>query len=78
MNAFKSIKRSYPNVKLLFSIGGGTQVATNAFRAFATSPSKRSSFVTNVLNYIRNNNLDGGILIKVQYPNAKFNFNHNS
>jgi GH18 family chitinase len=60
MNSFKYLKNNYPNVKLLFSIGGGTKTATDSFRGFAHSPSKRSSFAANILSYIRNNNLDGG------------------
>lgn len=65
MNAFKGLRNSYPNVKLLFSIGGANYGGNSAFKNIAQSASIRGTFAKNVLNYIQSNNLHGGKKLKL-------------
>lgn len=63
MSQFKTLKNTYSSVKLLFSIGGANYDANSPFKYIAGSSSARANFVSNILNYIQTNNLDGGKVV---------------
>ena len=63
MTQFKTLKNTYPSVKLLFSIGGANYDSNSAFKYIAGSSSARANFASNILNYIQNNNLNGGKVV---------------
>jgi chitinase len=60
----RALKTEYPHLRINLSIGGW---GADHFSDMADSPSLRADFVTNVMKYLKDNNLDG-MDIDWEYP----------
>ncbi|WP_081482823.1 glycosyl hydrolase family 18 protein [Pyrococcus sp. ST04] len=65
LESFKELKRRYPAVKFLISVGGWT--LSKYFSPVAADPKKREEFIRSAISIIRKYNLDG-IDIDWEYP----------
>ncbi|AAL81358.1 chitinase [Pyrococcus furiosus DSM 3638] len=65
LEKFKELKKKYPQVKILISVGGWT--LSKYFSVIAADPAKRERFARTALEIIRKYNLDG-LDIDWEYP----------
>lgn len=69
LGRFSRLKQSNPNVKLLVAIGGWNQ-GSEVYSYVANNPSLRATFVNNIVDFVKQYNLDG-FDIDWEYPAAR-------
>jgi len=61
------LKEKYPNLRVHFSVGGGSLEGLEGFSKMAANPAMRTQFIANICKWLEDYNLDG-VDIDWEYP----------